>query len=654
MLLSPPQTGRAGFPHPAYPKTIERRACTESTACRSDGLPAEGLQVGEERLVRGEAVRTLATTAEMTQKAVHGESIELMERNGRIAMIEIPTPASQPGIDLADQVRDRHPATARGRQLTQLVPRSGQSLVRSKHVQIAPVAAVQVAVVAERESQEGQTRVRSVHLHHLGLLPVQREPEAAFEQRFHPLDESRRLEAGQDHEVIRIANELRLGPGRRTVGPMKRLFEPVQVQVRQERRDDSALGCSLLGSSRGGPPLLVGLHDGGREPQANQPQHGAVGNPPLYGFHQGVVGNRVEVPLQIGVIHFPVARGQCFPHGVDRLMGASAWTKPIRTVQEVGLKDRLQYEQHRHLDDPVLDRGNAQRSQPVIRLGYVHPLHRLRLVSLGAQFLLQFLEKLRRARAINDVPAGDAVHSRSAVVLEHQPPSRGQHVEPKHPVIQNVKPEARLLFGLAAQLPPQLRDFHRQLHARLHLRGFRRLVGVRCSQSFRRGLLSQADLLASCGNMSSAGLLGSPVVSRFIATMSPSDFRRGRRAVMCSRSALAANLPDSLPALPDLSGSWRVCRYPPSPTTPESRTVAFARCFTVRAGFALYGRLAALGFISRGRIGFTYVTADSFALRGFVTAGRPVQRPVGCMAYEQLPWSVLSTNKTRQASPDAP
>jgi hypothetical protein len=126
----------------------------------------------------------------------------------------------------------------------------------------------------------------------------------------------------------------------------------------------------------------------------------------------------------------------------------------------------------------------------------------------------------------------------------------------------------------------------------------------------------------------------------FDATMNPSDSRRGQTTVIDSRGPLP--LPSSGTA-PGLSGSPRVFRYPLSPTTPESRAAAHARCFTVHAGFALYGRLAALRFFSRGRdhpsggARFTRVTADSFDFRGFVTAGRPVQRPVACMANEQHP-----------------
>ena len=121
---------------------------------------------------------------------------------------------------------------------------------------------------------------------------------------------------------------------------------------------------------------------------------------------------------------------------------------------------------------------------------------------------------------------------------------------------------------------------------------------------------AKTEHASSCATNLRQGPFAPPELPGFDATMNPSDSRRGQTTVIDSRGPLS--LPSSGTA-PGLSGSRRVFRYPPSSTTPGSRTAAYAHCFTVHAGFALYGRLAALGFISRGRIRFTYVTADSFA-----------------------------------------
>jgi hypothetical protein len=50
---------------------------------------------------------------------------------------------------------------------------------------------------------------------------------------------------------------------------------------------------------------------------------------------------------------------------VDRLMSVPSWTEPKRAVQEVGLKDRLEYQHGRRLNDPVLDRGDAHSALPL-------------------------------------------------------------------------------------------------------------------------------------------------------------------------------------------------------------------------------------------------------------------------------------------------
>jgi hypothetical protein len=146
---------------------------------------------------------------------------------------------------------------------------------------------------------------------------------------------------------------------------------------------------------------------------------------------------------------------------------------------------------------------------------------------------------------------------------------------------------------------------------------------------------AKTEHASSCTHASPAGSLRSTGVTRLHRYYEPL-----RRPTQPNRGYSFPRFVTSQGTAPDLSGSRRVCRYPPSPTTPESRTAAHARCFAVRAGFTHYGRLAALRFISRGRIEFTCVTADNFDFRGFTATGRPVQCPVAYTANEQLPWSV--------------
>src|SRR5579859_5450677 len=73
---------------------------------------------------------------------------------------------------------------------------------------------------------------------------------------------------------------------------------------------------------------------------------------------------------------------------------------------------------------------------------------RLRAVAFGAQFGMQLVEVVRRARTVHDVLTRHAIHTGCTVVLEHQPPRRTQHIAPTDPIVQSVKSEPRLLLGL--------------------------------------------------------------------------------------------------------------------------------------------------------------------------------------------------------------
>src|SRR5262249_36567285 len=118
------------------------------------------------------------------------------------------------------------------------------------------------------------------------------------------------------------------------------------------------------------------------------------------------------------------------------------------------------------------------------------------------------------SQAIATVLARDPVDPRGAVVGCDQAPCRPPSVGPVNPVIQGVEPEPRLLLGLLAYVPSQLRDFRRPRHSGLELWRCQGVpVGGRFWSSFRSGMVIQADLLAPEGSHSSAGVLGSTGVT---------------------------------------------------------------------------------------------------------------------------------------------
>ena len=91
-----------------------------------------------------------------------------------------------------------------------------------------------------------------------------------------------------------------------------------------------------------------------------------------------------------------------------------------------------------------------------------------------------------------------------------------RHVGPINPVIHGVKPEFRLLPGLAAQFPPQSGDIRNELDPRPRLRFIRRLViGRSCRFRLRSGNFFQAVLPSYGVNTFSAGSLRSTSVTRF-------------------------------------------------------------------------------------------------------------------------------------------
>ena len=415
-------------------------------------------------------------------------------------------------------------------------------------------------------------------------------------------------------------------------------------------RADPPLRRPLLGPGRARSSRRVGLDHRAGQPHADQPQRRAVGEPPLQALEQRIVGNRLEVRLQVRVVHLHQPDGQVPSHRVDRLMGVPARTEPVGTVREVRLEDRRDDQQHGRLHDPVLDRGDAQRPGPAVRLGDGHPLDRPGPVALGAQFLLHPAEEGVGARSIDDVPARLTIHPRGAVVLEHQPPRGRQHVEPVDPVVQGVGPELRLLLGLPTQLPPQLGDSRRRLDPGLDLRGHSRRVSR--SGTIR---LVPADLLASGGCTSPAGGLGStgvtPLRRDYAPLRLPSGPEGGYGFPPSVRPARChgRGRPGGASQVPRL-----ICRRPPSPPTPESPAAACARYLT--AGVRLHPKQEAgrsQDTVSRGRNGFTCVTAGAFAFSGFDGRVAPAAAESASWRTSNSHGQYLATDEINQAWPGA-
>ena len=153
-------------------------------------------------------------------------------------------------------------------------------------------------------------------------------------------------------------------------------------------------------------------------------------------------------------------------------LGGEPRSKPMRAVQKVSLKDRLDHQQHSHLHHPVLYARNPQGPQLAIGLRNVHTPHRQRTIGFGLELFLDFIEKPAHSTFPFLYAAdGYLIHTRRPLVRLHPRPRRLKHITAVNPVIQGIKPELTLLLSLAAQFPSQKRDLLR--HPRFHLEPFR-------------------------------------------------------------------------------------------------------------------------------------------------------------------------------------
>jgi hypothetical protein len=100
------------------------------------------------------------------------------------------------------------------------------------------------------------------------------------------------------------------------------------------------------------------------------------------------------------------------------------WPEPVREAQEVRLVDGVEHSDDGPLDDLVLQRGDAGRPQPPVRLRDIRPPRRPRLVAPAANPVMQVPEVARQVLPV--VLPRHPVHSRRGLraqipVGHHQP-----------------------------------------------------------------------------------------------------------------------------------------------------------------------------------------------------------------------------------------
>ena len=161
-------------------------------------------------------------------------------------------------------------------------------------------------------------------------------------------------------------------------------------------RDDAP----LRGSGYRMPAVALD-HDVGFQEGEHEPQDLAIPDAAAHPIHQHMMIDGVEAALDIPLDHIPAPRGagrcriQPMTHPRERVVGASAGPEAVRGRVEVRLKDRLQNQLERHLNQSVFERRNAQRTElPWLARLWDKPLsNRLGLVSSSTQVLSDVLQK---------------------------------------------------------------------------------------------------------------------------------------------------------------------------------------------------------------------------------------------------------------------
>ena len=102
--------------------------------------------------------------------------------------------------------------------------------------------------------------------------------------------------------------------------------------------------------------------------------------------------------------------------GIQRFVLVASGPEPIREAEKVGFINRVEYFHRRSLHQFVFERRDAERSLPPVRLGNVHPTHRLSPVRSALQPMGKVLEIVLKSLAV--VPPRLPVYTSRSVPLQ--------------------------------------------------------------------------------------------------------------------------------------------------------------------------------------------------------------------------------------------
>src|SRR6185437_2865014 len=197
----PLRTGRAGFPHPALTILSSQAFTSTHAAIESQGRQPQTVELCVPTDPAGHPEGTLAPTFQVFFQSRPHIMVDLAKRIAGITQTEVIAPASQMGVDLTDQRRDRHEAFVRSSHLPQLVPFPLHRLDRRTEVQIAPIPAMAVLVVPEHVAKEVQAFAFVLQLDRTCLLTVDSKTQPRLQRLFHELRNPTAHAPCQNHKV---------------------------------------------------------------------------------------------------------------------------------------------------------------------------------------------------------------------------------------------------------------------------------------------------------------------------------------------------------------------------------------------------------------------------------------------------------------------
>ena len=231
----------------------------------------------------------------------------------------------------------------------------------------------------EMVSEKVKSLTRKGGIYHAGLLRMQ--DQTPFRNQLLHLVQGficLRFVTTHDDEVIGISDHLK-------ASRLHRFIDGMEVEVGQQGTDYGALGRPCFGRPPGQP-----LHDVLIEKSFDQLKQAAVGNMPANLLYQFLMGNAVEVGLQIGIHHMGIAGLQEPIHFPQGILASSVWPETVTVRFELRLEYRLYNQPYRRLDYPIPHSGYPQG--PLLftaKLVYIDPLDRSRSVCPCAKLLLQ-------------------------------------------------------------------------------------------------------------------------------------------------------------------------------------------------------------------------------------------------------------------------